>query len=211
MSSSTTQTTIANRALQLLGSMPISSLQENSGGARAMNRAYIPVKEKELRNNFWGFSIRRQILPASTVVPEFGPTQYFPLPPDFLEMAPPDTVSSYTYGLSNAVPTNTVYSDLKIEQMPNNGGLAIVTSQSGPIYLRYVSNAVTESSFDSSFCEAFAVSLAIACCEQITQSNTKLQNLMAMYKDVMGMAKKRNAYESQPVKPPVDSWLIVRS
>lgn len=176
-----------------------------------MLRAYSPVLLKELRSNFWSFSIVRAILAASTTAPAFGPTQYFSLPPDFIMLAPPDQTMSYTFGYSaGRANSNNVYNDFKIEAMPNNAGSAIVSSQPGPIYIRYVSSAITEAQFDADFAEALSCSLAVATCEELTQSNTKAQAAAAMYKEIMAVAKKRNSYELPPVAPPVDPYLLVR-
>lgn len=214
MGSTTTQTSIANRALQLVGYKPIGSLQDNDRGARAINRAYLPTLESVLRENYWSFSIQRATLVAAVLKPSFGKANYFPLPSDFLMIAPPDQNPNYTFG---AVPVPPVqpnsglqYNDWQIEQMGNDQGLAIATNCPSPLQLRYVSNDIQENSFDSCFAEALAIRLAVEVCEELTQSNTKLQNLGQMYKDMMGTAKRRNAFEEQPVQPPVDSWILVR-
>lgn len=214
MASTTTQTSIANRALQLVGYKPIGSLQDNDRGARAINRAYYPVLESVLRENYWSFSIQRAIVPASTIKPAFGKANYFPVPGDFLMLAPPDQNPNYTFG---AVPVPPVqpnsglqYNDWQIEQMGENQGLAIATNCPSPLQFRYVSNDIQENSFDSCFAEAFAIRLAIEVCEELTQSNTKLSNLAQMYKQKMALAKQRNSFEEQPVQPPVDSYILVR-
>ena len=213
MGSTTTQTTIANRALQLLGYQPISSIQENSRGARAMNRAYTPVLESELCSNFWNFSMARAVLPASTTLPAFGPGLYYPLPADFIMLGPPDQVVNYQFGfganLPNTPNTSTTYTDYQIENAPGIGP-CIASSQPSPLYIRYVSRSVTEGQFDPLFSEAFAAALAMETCEELTQSNTKLTAIGAIYKDTMDMARKRNAFQNQPVLPPVDPWILVR-
>lgn len=215
MGSTTTQTTICNRALQLLGSQPISNILENSRGAKAMNRAYQPVLLQELRENYWSFALSRATLAASTTKPAFGKQYYYPLPGDFIALAPPDQVSNQAFGFSAVVPPmasmpTLPYTDFQIEQMPNNGGLAIASNIQGPLYIRYVTSDITESAFDPTFAEMLACSLAIACCEELTQSNTKLSNIENIYKEAHGRARQRNAFEEVPVQPPVDNWLLVR-
>lgn len=211
MGSTTTQTTIANRALQILGSPSISDIKENTIGAKAMNRAYEPVLLTELRQNYWSFAIKRATLPADAVPPIFGKANYFTLPGDFLCEAPPDQVfglsgiSGGTFGnLGANVLTGSPTNDWQFE------GGKIASNQSAPLFLRYVSSEVTESMFDPCFCEAFSCALALMCCEQITQSNTKLQNIGQLYDDAIEIAKKRNAFEGRPVQPPADSYLVTR-
>ncbi len=203
MGSTTTQTTIANRALQLMGYQSISSLQENSRGAKAMFRAYQPVLQSELRKNYWGFAIRRAVLPADAAPPAFGKANYFTLPPDFLCIGPPDQ----SYGV-NGGGTRTLkgppINDWQIE------GLKIATDQPAPLELRYVSSAVTESMFDPCFDEAFSAALAAMTCEELTQSNSKLQSIEQIYEAAIEIAKKRNAFEGRPVQPPTDSFILAR-
>lgn len=155
----------------------------------------------------------RAILAASTTKPAFGPANYYPLPPDFIMLGPPDQVVNYSFGFSSGIPsnpnTNTVYNDYQIENAPGLGP-CIASNQPAPLYIRYVSSSVTESQFDPLFAEAFAAALAIETCEELTQSNTKIQSLENLYKETMEMAKKRNAYQNQPVQPPPDPWILAR-
>lgn len=215
MSSIITKTTIANRALQILGYQPISSLSDNSRGARAMNRAYDPVLANCLRANFWSFSIKRAILPAGGTAPSFGKANYFPLPGDFLMIAPPDQTMGYIQGglpLSNnpSSPNNSAqYNDWQVESYPD-GGTAIASDCTAPLYLRYVSSGITEGVFDPCFAEALAADLAAMTCEELTQSNTKLQNISVIRKEAIDVAKKRNAIEQMPIQPPVDPWILAR-
>ncbi len=205
-----TQTSIANRALQILGYEPISSIQENSRGARAINRAYYPVLYAELRQNFWNFSIKRAILAASSTQPLFGKANYYPLPADFLDLAMPDQITTYNYGAIPNVPNSSpAYEDYQIENMGNNT-LAIASNMSGPLYIRYVSSNVSEGNFDHLFSESFAASLAMEVCEELTQSNSKMAMAQQMYTEAIEMAKKRNSFEMKPVEAPVDRYITVR-
>lgn len=213
MGSTTTNVSIANRALQIVGSPPISSLQENSRGARAMNTAYTPVLLSELRKNYWNFAIRRASLPADAVGPSFGKANYFTLPPDFLDLANPDMVFGVAGGGTLAgnqilagtpIITGSPIVDWQIE------GNKVATNQVAPLNIRYISSAVTESMFDPCFDEAFAAALAMQTCEEITQSNTKLQNISQMYDNAIEIAKKRNAFEGRPIQPPTDTYIISR-
>jgi hypothetical protein len=182
--------------------MPISNLQDGSRGARAMNRAYQPVLISMLRDNFWGFAIKRASLVASATPPVYGPANSYPLPPDFLDMAPPDQKYGVAWGGFISGPPNV--NDYQIE------GQSIVSDQVSPIQIRYVSSAVTESMFDASFAEAFSSLLAVETCEELTQSNTKLAQIGKMFDEAMEIAKKRNAFESRPSMPPIDPWITQR-
>lgn len=212
MASTTTQTTIANRALQLLGYQSISSISDNDRGAKALNRAYYSVLYAELRQNFWNFAIKRAILAASATTPLFGKANYFPLPPDFLDLCAPDQINSWNWGVAPTIPPNPpAYNDYQIENMTTAGDtLAIASNEAGPIYIRYISSAVQENIFDASFAEAFAASLAMEVCEELTQSNSKIATAEKMYDDAIQKAKQRNAFEMKPVASPVDRYITVR-
>ena len=202
MPQTTSQISICNRGLQILGYQSISSINDNSRGARAMNRAYQPVLLSMLRDNFWSFAIKRATLVASATPPVFGPANAFPLPPDYLDLAPPD--QKFGTGYQGFIAGAANITDYQIE------GQAIVSDSVAPIQIRYVSSAITESMFDASFAEAFSCLLAIETCEELTQSNTKLAQIGKMFEEAMEIAKKRNAFENRPVMPPIDPWITQR-
>lgn len=210
MASTTTQTTIANRALQLLGYQPINSINDNDRGARAIKRAYYSVLYSELRANFWNFSIKRAILTAAANAPLFGKNNYYILPSDFLDLAMPDQITTYNYGRVPNVPNIPAdQTDWQIESY-DNSTIAITSNIESPIYIRYVSSDILESIFDVCFAEAFSAALAMEICEELTQSNSKLGNVSKMYDDSIERAKKRNAFEMKPIEAPVDRYLTVR-
>lgn len=161
-----------------------------------MNRAYQPTLLATLRENLWGFSIRRAVLAAAAVPPAFGKANYFPLPPDYLDLAPPDEDFNFTSR------------DWQIEN--NGSGTVIATNDKGPLHVRFVSSAVTEAMFDVCFAEALAANLAYATCEELTQSNTKFAAISKVYDDAIEMARKRNAFEGRPQPAPIDEWLTKR-
>ncbi len=202
MASSTTQTTIINRGLQILGYKAVGSINDNDRGARAMLRAYQPVRDSELRAHWWNFALKRAVLPASATPPAFGKANYFPLPPDFLDLAPLDP----TFGANGGGPISgpPAIVDWQIE------GNQIASDDQSPINLRYISSAVTESLFDPNFAEAFSAALATMCCEELTQSNSKLGAAGQIYDRAIERAKNRNAFENRPVQPQLDSWISAR-
>lgn len=130
-------------------------------------------------------------------------------------IAPPDQGVSYVLGAVPigpipSSPNNSVqYNDWQIESYPG-GGIAIASSNPAPLYMRYVSLDLVEASYDPCFAEAFSAMLAMEVCEELTQSNTKLQNISKVYDDAIKQAKRRNAFEEMPVQPPVDPWILVR-
>ncbi len=197
MAASTTKIGIINRGLQLLGQPSITSLTENSLSARAMLRAYDSVLLAELESHVWKFSITRALLAADATPPLFGKGRYFPLPGDFLFLAPEETEFA-----------NPQRRDYDIEIFNNTQ--CIVSGDSAPLAIRYVTSNITESIFSPTFAEALAYGLALATCEAITNSNTKLQNLATGHEMTIRRATRRNDIQKAPTKSPISPFLAVR-
>lgn len=194
MPSSTTKIGIINRALQILGQPSITSLTENSRGAKAMNRAYDSIFVTELEAHTWNFAIKRASLAASATAPIHGKSNYFPLPADFLYLAPDETTLN-----------NPMNRDFNIE------GHSIVSDEGAPLPIRYVSLSVQESEFSGTFAEAFSCALAMACCEELTNSNAKMQTVSALYDKAIKLARRRNDFQNAPIKSPTCSFITVRT
>ena len=80
-----------------------------------------------------------------------------------------------------------------------------------PIDIRYVSSSVSESNFSPLFAEALAAQLAVMTVEELTQSNTKVSTLIAIYDRQVALAKKRNFIMSPKPVAPVSPWISGRS
>ena len=187
---------ICNRALQLLGASRIVSLSDASVNARACNNAYDPVRRAELRANNWNFSIKRARLPVSGVAPAFGRTNAFPLPTDYLRLLPPypeDNLNSR---------------DWLIEQ--HESQRCVLTDDSAPLDVRYVADVTDPNLMDALFQESLAYAMAAAMCEELTQSNSKLEAVTGGYQFKVAEAKRVNAIENVPTVPVEDTWVTVR-
>jgi hypothetical protein len=199
------QTTIVNRALQLVGYQSVSSIQQNDRGARAMNRAYKPVLYSILQENYWTFAIKRATITKDTIAPEFGYKNKYKLPGDFIMLAPEYQLGSFSVTSGVNVADNfPLANDWIVE------GEYILSDDDSPIDVRYVSNSVNESQFPMLFAEAFSAQLAVMTVEELTNSNTKLQNLIAIYDRQISMAKKRNFIMSPKPVAPVSPWISKR-
>lgn len=194
MSALVTKIGIINDALQQLGQSSIASLNENSRGAKAMLRAYDFAVLSELGAHNWKFAIKRANIAADATAPIFGKARYFPLPGDYLRLCPNET----TYN-------NPDRRDWEVE------GLNIVSDDESPLPIRYISSATPESSFHILFAKSLSCILAEATCEEITNSNTKIQTIQARYMEAIKRARKTNAIEGPPVKQPTCSWISERS
>lgn len=187
------ETEICNRALQKVGAKRITSLSQDSHSARACNVAYATCRDAELRAHPWSFAIARATLAADATAPDWGRGYSFQLPTDFLRMHQPYAED------------NTYQLDYVIE------GQKILTDQPAPLYLRYISQVTDPNRMDVLFREAVAARLAVEVCEELTQSNTKLQNLTAAYGAIISEARRTNAIEKPPQEALEDSWITARS
>lgn len=185
---------VINRGLQLLGQPQIAAVNENSTGARAMLRAYDSIVQAELEKNNWRFAIRRASLPADATPPAFGKARQFPVPGDFLRLCPPETAYE-----------SPQRRDWEIE------GTNILTDDEAPLPIRYISLSTPESQWSPLFAEMVACSLAEGTCEEITNSNTKIQLIRGRYEESERQARKTNAIMKAPTKQPTCSWVTVRS
>lgn len=183
---------IANRALQLLGAKRIVSLTEDSRNGRAVSAAYEPVKLAELRKHPWSFAVKRVQLAEDTTAPLFDRTTAYSLPSDFIRLLNPDPIANF----------NDL--DWQIE------GRKIITNDTGPLNLRYIYNVNDPNEMDPLFREAFSAALALNLVEEITQSNTKKSDMVAIYDRYVTEAKRINAIGRVALQPPDDPWITIR-
>lgn len=183
---------ICNRALQKLGAKRITMLTQDAVNARACNVAYEVVRDRALRSHFWNFAIKRATLAADNVPPDWGRSNSYPLPADFIKLAP-------VYPERG---TNT--QDWVIE------GRRILTNDKAPLQIRYVYRVTDPNEMDSLFREFLATELAFEICEEITQSNQKKESLRDDRKYIIAEARKANAFENIPVEAPDDDFITCR-
>lgn len=187
-----TKIEICNRALQKLGARSINSLTEDSKNARSINLAFESVKLAELEDHDWSFAIVREQLAEDATAPIFGFLHSYTLPSDFVRLLDPDELDN-----SNDL-------DWQIE----NG--KILTDDSAPLEIRYIKNVTNVSEFTPLFAEVLSCRLAVELCEDITQSNSKMQTAAALYDEALKKAKKSNAFQRRRVLPPEDDWVTIR-
>lgn len=191
------QVGIANRALTKLGSARITSLDEDSKAAAAINSCYDYVLDACLRAHRWDFAKTRASLPALSPAPLFGFQHQYRLPSDFLALIEIGQFQVYPRGDTRGL--------FSVE------GGNILTDLGAPLAIRYTRRVTDPNAYDALFVEAFACRLALEVCESLTQSQTKMQTVSAMLSSAIGEAVRANAIErpSQPVGD--DSWIESRN
>jgi hypothetical protein len=193
---------IANSALTKLGEARITSLTENTKGAREINAVFELRRNHLLRAFNWNFAMKRSQLSALADAPSWGYTYQYQLPSDCLRMVQVNDawiIPGYADFLGG--PDEEPY---KIE------GQTIVTDWSAPLKVRYVRKVTNTGEFDAAFVEAFACDLALHVCEAVTQSNTKKESAREDRRLAILEAIRSNAIELPPQVAPDDSWVASR-
>lgn len=193
------EVSICNRALQKLGAARITALADASVNARACNAAYTEVRDAVLRAHAWRFAIKRAILAPSATAPVHTYSYALPMPADCLRLL----------SVSESDPTG--YIDQVGEYVEWQVEGDSVLSNSNIAYIRYVAQVADPNQMDSLFREVLACRLALEMCEELTQSNSKLQGINEQLKMALTDARRNNAFERRSETPRTDSWILARA
>lgn len=193
----TTETEIANRALQIIGAKRIAAYGETtSKEGREIIAAWDRIRQSELRKYPWNFAITRASIAASVSDPDWGFDQCFELPAGCLRIL--------------EVNGSREASDYQRESL-SNGTQVIACDFAAPIEVRYIRDVTDVGSWDANFCEAFAAKLGMSLAATITDSTTKQQLGMAEYKDAIKEARAVDAIENPPEDRVEDTWNEARA
>lgn len=183
----TSRVEICNRALDKLGSAPITSLDDNVKSARACARMFDSVRDAELRDHQWNFAIARASLPELDEAPVYGFSKQYQLPGDCLKVVEIDP-----------------FGDWKIE------GRRVLTNIPAPLRIKYIRRIGETSSFDALFVEALAARLAQELSETLTQSNSKKRAAQDDYSQAIRRARRSDAIEGTADALEETSWIKAR-
>ena len=177
-------------ALQELGSgLGVASPDEDTRNGRACRKCYDTVRRGELRRpGYWLFAMEQRIMAPDADAPAFDFLYKYTLPASAIKIRRPTDP----------------YLDWQVK------GRKIFTNDGPVLNLDYVTDIEDVTMFDPLFYQAVALKMAIAMCEEITQSNSKQQTIYQKWKDVMVDAKASNAFESPPIDGEEGSWLLAR-
>ena len=126
---------------------------------------------------------------------------YF-LPYGYLRKAPQDPKAGSVTFLGG--PSGNQYDDWEFQ-----GGY-LLTRQSGVLILRFAADIADVTLMDPMFCEGLSCRIAIEVCEPLTQSTSKIANIISEYRQFMGDARAVNGIEIGPVEAPEDDFISVR-
>lgn len=183
---------IWNRALQLLGAERVQSTSDTSRNAVACQVCYEPVRDRLLEQHVWRFAIKQASLPADATAPSWGRARAFTVPSDFIMLAP------------DFPEDNSLAREYEVQ----NG--KIYTDYDDPLYIRYVAKITNPAEMTPTFRELLAHEMAMAMCEEITQSNTKKSFLQGEVKRAWEAARRANGRLMVAQEPPEDPFISVR-
>ena len=179
MSAGDTLTSVCSTALFHLGAAPLSSFEApRTPLEKQIVSQYGTVLNSELRKRAWTFAIKRTDF-SDAAAPAPPPAfNMWELPGDCLRVLREHRASRF-----HNEPTWWVE------------GRNICSHAARAPLIRYISNSVTPDIFDPSFVEAFTLKLAFRCCEYMTQSSQKKNDLANDYSAAIVEASKQNAWE----------------
>ncbi len=169
---------ICNRALNATGQGAITALDEGTTRADLCNRLYADLRDELLQDHPWNFAQKRIALAADVATPAYEWDLQYNFPADALRV----------------LAVNEDYQ--RVRWVSENR--KILTNDTAPIYVRYLSNNVTENNFPPKFVAALVLRLAIDLAMPMTESAARREALFKEYQVAIRAARGADARESGP-------------
>lgn len=173
---------IVNRALALIGANKITSLSDETLEAQSANNMYEGSLKSILSECCWGFAKKRAWLNMLTIKPAFGGGNYFQPPSDYVRIFKKTADAEFEgeYLLSYADKLGVIYT-----------------------FLQKDTNRYTPQ-----FIDAFACRLAYDMSFDLTNSSSKQESLLRLYKgEFLPIARSADARDRMPEKVSDDYWI----
>lgn len=184
---------ICNRALDLVGADPITSLEDGSRPANLCQRNFEPSADSVLRLYPWNAALRRARLPALAETPDWGYRFQYQLP-----QGPEPAFCLRLVEVDNG-------SDFRVE------GRRVLADYAAPLDILYVGRVSDPGSYDPLLAEAIAAKLAVHLAGNLTESGARIEAARAYLRAVLSEARSTDAQEGGAASLSVDSWLGARS
>jgi len=184
---------ICNRALDLLGADPITSLEDGSKAANLCQRNFEPSADSVLRLYPWNAALRRARLPALSEPPAWGYRYQYQLP-----QGPEPAFCLRLLEIDNG-------SDYRIE------GRRVLADYAAPLDILYIGRVTDTATFDPLLAEAVAAKLAVHLAGNLTESGSRIEAARSYLRDILAQAKAIDTQEGGAASLVVDAWLQARS
>lgn len=189
---------IGNLALSKLGDEgEITSLEENTRAARAINGCFTAMRDAVLRAHPWNFATRRAQLPALADAVVWGDWTAFSLPTDFLRLLEVDGTDAQKIGAFN-------------DPFWQIEGQQILARRGGPLNIRYTARITESGLWDALFAEALACRIAMQVAVRITGNLSAQQQAERMYKAALAEAKGVDGQDNPAEELPDSEWFLSR-
>lgn len=190
----TTDTDIANMALDLLKEAPITDITQDRPTARWLNRNFAATRDSVLSKADWNCAMKRTSLAEDGTAPAFGWTYRYAKPADCLRVLP------LTYdGTSEGKP---VASEIE--------GQWIMTNKSGPLKIRYVSRFEEYGNYPACLQEAVAAALAGKMAHWMTGKTSYAEIAKQAFREAMNDAWLVDAIEGTTPRAADSEWIDAR-
>ena len=175
---------ICNRALDMLGAEPVTSLDDNTKAARLCARNYGPVRDAVLRAYPWNAVVRRASLAALAEAPAWGYARQFQLP-----VGPAPEPCLRLLAVAGETEFGLRY---KIE------GGRVLTDEAAPLNILYIARLDDPAALDPLLADAIGTRLAADLSYSLTASAALGQTLMDIYQAKLNEARIADAEEGSP-------------
>ncbi len=191
----TTQLTLYNGALRVLGERELATLAENREPRRRLDGVWNSNARKScLEQGLWKFASRAVKADADTsITPAFGYTEVFARPEDFVRtimVCSDDQFNCPLIGYSEEA--------------------GVWYANTSPMYIKYVSMdedyGYNLDLWPESFCRYVESYMASQICEALTQGRIKGESLKDDLKKLLVNAKSRDAFEESSKFVPPGAW-----
>lgn len=169
----------------------ITSLSENSKGARYMNVFYEPMRDAVLRDHLWRFARKRATLAPLIDKPPFDGGNYFQYPEDCLRIVGTDQDYFYTG-----------------QRWVREGDK--IVADTDVLNLVYIQRITDPALFDPLFVDVFASRLAYEAAMPITKSQGIKESMQIEYRRSVIRAARASATETDGEKFISEAFLEVR-
>jgi hypothetical protein len=183
---------IWNRALQLLGASSVQSVSDTSKTGVECAKCYEVLRDKFLELHPFRFALEIATIAADNPAPDWGKTNSFTLPDDFLCL------------YADYEEYNSLDKDWEVQDGK------IYTDDAAPLYIRYVAKVTDPNKMTPSFRELLSAGMADAMCEALTQSNSKKVAMERALDKAWKEARRANSRLTRSQSPPDDPYITAR-
>ena len=194
---------ISNMALGYLGAQPITSIDENTQGARYCKIHYDNTRDATLRAFPWNFAETRVILGSVDVPTEHAHWDYAYAWPSDCMRALKVTIQEDTEQVSQKY-------EVAVDALAVGGFTKLIFTNAVDAVLTYTAKVEDTTLFDPEFVSAMALLLASRIAVPVTKSTKFEQAMLIKYNAALMDARTSDAKEGEVIFPATDPWEVAR-